>query len=324
LKYFGGVPQTVKIDNLKAGVLETNFYEPLIQRTYASFAAHCEFLPQPCRVYTPTDKGKVESGVGYVKDNCLKGRGFKDYYEACNFLEEWLLKTANVRIHGTTRKVPVEIFEKEEKPKLGQLPIHDFIFSSSQKATLNTNCHFSYKGVNYSAPHQYIGMELEVIEVNNLLKVYYEGSEVALHTLNKTDKGTHITNSVHYPTSKNITPQDIRDKQRVEMEQLGSGALAFFQAFINREGIGKYDYRSITGILALRKKHDGRTIDEACKRALHFGSFTYTMVKKICEKGLVVLPIEANETYLNTSSTEIARDLAEYADLCEIGGICNE
>jgi hypothetical protein len=48
------------------------------------------------------------------------------------------------------------------------------------------------------------------------------------------------------------------------------------------------------------------------------------MVKKICEKGLVVLPIEANETYLNTSSTEIARDLAEYADLCEIGGICNE
>jgi hypothetical protein len=275
-------------------------------------------------VYTPTDKGKVESGVGYVKDNCLKGRGFKDYYEACNFLEEWLLKTANVRIHGTTRKVPVEIFEKEEKPKLGQLPIHDFIFSSSQKATLNTNCHFSYKGVNYSAPHQYIGMELEVIEVNNLLKVYYEGSEVALHTLNKTDKGTHITNSVHYPTSKNITPQDIRDKQRVEMEQLGSGALAFFQAFINREGIGKYDYRSITGILALRKKHDGRTIDEACKRALHFGSFTYTMVKKICEKGLVVLPIEANETYLNTSSTEIARDLAEYADLCEIGGICNE
>lgn len=63
IKYFGGVPQVVKIDNLKAGIIDANFYEPLVQRAYASFAAHYGFLPQPCRIYTPTDKGKVESGV---------------------------------------------------------------------------------------------------------------------------------------------------------------------------------------------------------------------------------------------------------------------
>jgi transposase len=63
MRYFGGVPQVVKIDNLKAGVVDTNFYEPLVQRTYASFAAHYGFLPQPCRVYTPTDKGYVKTFV---------------------------------------------------------------------------------------------------------------------------------------------------------------------------------------------------------------------------------------------------------------------
>ena len=64
-RFFGGVPQTVKIDNLKAAIVETDFYEPTVQRTYAAFADYYGFLPNPCRVYTPTDKGKVESNVKY-------------------------------------------------------------------------------------------------------------------------------------------------------------------------------------------------------------------------------------------------------------------
>ena len=57
-KYFGGVPETVKIDNLKAGIIEANFFEPIVQRTYAAFAAHYDFWAQPCQVYRPTDKEK--------------------------------------------------------------------------------------------------------------------------------------------------------------------------------------------------------------------------------------------------------------------------
>lgn len=324
MRYFGGVPQVVKIDNLKAGVIDTDFYEPLIQRTYASFAAHYGFLPQPCRIYTPTDKGKVESGVKYVKDNGFKGRNFEDYHQACDFLDNWLRNIANVRMHGTTRKVPQEVFEKEEKFKLGQLPLQDFIFSCSQKATLNTNCHLSYKGVYYSAPHQYVGLELDIIEVNNLLKIYYEGTEIAIHTLNTTDKGKYVTNNAHYPDSKNITMQDILDRQRVEMAEIGPGAESFYEAFTRQEGLGKYDYRTITGILALRKKYDQRTINKACIRALHYGSLTYSTIRKICEKGIVGLPVQTYETYLNTSPTAVARDLTEYKDLCETGGLCNE
>ena len=59
-------------------------------------------------------------------------------------------------------------------------------------------------------------------------------------------------------------------------------------------------------------------------KELHYSSLTYSTVRKICEKGLVSLPVQTNETYLNTMPTAVARDLTEYADLCEMGGLDNE
>lgn len=103
-KYFGGVSETVKIDNLKSAILEADFYEPTVQKNYAAFAAHYGFWAQPCRVRTPTDKGKVESNVNYVKDNCFKNREFQDINEAIEFSRNWLDTVANVRVHGTTKR----------------------------------------------------------------------------------------------------------------------------------------------------------------------------------------------------------------------------
>jgi transposase len=74
----GGVPKVVKIDNLKAGVSRPSFYEPVIQEQYKQFAKHYHFDPIPCKVRRPEEKGKVESGVKYLKRNFFAGRVFKD------------------------------------------------------------------------------------------------------------------------------------------------------------------------------------------------------------------------------------------------------
>ncbi|MBU0878385.1 MAG: DDE-type integrase/transposase/recombinase [Candidatus Omnitrophica bacterium] len=51
--YFNGVPETVRIDNLKAAILEANFYQPVYQRLYKDFADYTGFKPIPCRIYHP-------------------------------------------------------------------------------------------------------------------------------------------------------------------------------------------------------------------------------------------------------------------------------
>ena len=321
--YFGGVPQTVKIDNLKAAIVETDFYEPTVQRTYAAFAQHYGFLPNPCRVYTPTDKGKVESNVKYVKDNCFKGRDFADLQEAQRFLSEWLSDTANRRKHGTTGKQPEKVFLEAEKEKLAPLPAQDFIFSKSGSATVRTDCHIVHEGNFYSVPYAYIGMDVDVIEVNHLLKVYYAGKEIALHSLCENAKGEHVTDKNHYPSTKNVSQKELLSSYRAKMAEVGSGAAAFLEAFKDTEMYQCHHYRSISGILALRKKYGDDAVDKACARACHYGNITYRAVKKICESGLYALPLETGSGHMAESSSKI-RSLSDYRRMTGLGVIGHE
>ncbi|WP_083755760.1 IS21 family transposase [Caldicellulosiruptor saccharolyticus] len=295
-KYFGGVVEVVKIDNLKAGVLNVDFYEAQIQKDYASFASHYGFLPQPCRVYTPTDKGKVESTVKYIKQNCFSGEEFKDIDEAREHLKNWLDDVANVRVHGTTKKVPKEVFLLEEKEKLIALPIEEYHISKSSIHKVTTNCHLIYKGNYYSVPYEYAGYEVEVVEM-----------------------GKYVTNKEHYPSSKNITTEDILSRQRDKISEIGNWALKFFEEFIKQEGFKKYDYRSISGIIALKERYGAEAVDNACKRALKFGGLSYKVVKNICEKGISDLPEYEDESYINEEITELYRDIREYDKLLKIG-----
>ena len=67
LTYFGGVPQRVVIDNLKAAIVKACWEDPLVQQAYRECAEHYGFRISPCRPATPQHKGKVESGgVHYV------------------------------------------------------------------------------------------------------------------------------------------------------------------------------------------------------------------------------------------------------------------
>lgn len=303
--------------------METDFYEPTVQRTYAAFAQHYGFLPNPCRVYTPTDKGKVESNVKYVKDNCFKGRDFADLQDAQRFLSEWLSDTANPRKHGTTKKQPEKVFLEAEKEKLAPLPTQDFIFSKSGSATVRTDCHIVHEGNFYSVPYVYIGMNVDVIEVNHLLKIYYAGKEIALHSLCKNAKGEHVTDKNHYPSTKNVSQKELLSSYRAKMAEMGSGAAAFLEAFQNTEMYQCHHYRSISGILALRKKYGDDAVDKACARACHYGNITYRAVKKICESGLYALPLETGSGQMVESSSKI-RSLSDYRRMIELGVISHE
>ena len=63
--HFGGVPQRLVLDNLRAAVTKADWFDPEMNPQVRSFAAHYGTALLPTRPYTPRHKGKVERGVDF-------------------------------------------------------------------------------------------------------------------------------------------------------------------------------------------------------------------------------------------------------------------
>jgi len=296
-EYYGGVPEIVKIDNLKAAILEANFYEPVYQRMYKNFSECYGFKPIPCRIYSPNDKGKVESGIKYVKGNFFKGRSFVSGKDCERRLIDWMEK-ANRRIHGTTRKVPVEVFEDKERCKLLPLPEERYQLSIVGTRRVYHDCHIFVDYNYYSVPFEYVGKEVEIDLRNNLLRVYHQGKQIALH-MRLQGRGQFSTDSSHYPKYKRYTETEYQEKYQIKMAEIGSFAEQLFFLILKEQK--SYWAQPVKGILSLTKKYTKEIVDLACKRALGYGAYQYQTVKNICKNGSYVLPVDF----------EIAREVAQ-------------
>lgn len=287
--YFGGVPKYVKIDNLKAAILEAHFYEPIYQYQYKTFSEYYGFDPIPCRVREPQEKGKTESGIKYIKNNFLPGRTFRNGEDLDQQIREWLDHYCNTRVHGTTRKIPRELFEKEEKKALIPLNKEPFEVTSFSTRKVYRDCHVYIDYNYYSVPHEYVGKEVEIEKRKDTIRIYYQGEEIALHLRSK-EKGTFVTVKQHYPRYKQVTATESQENYRVKMESIGDKAEKYFFHLVDT--YPKNWNRPVQGILSLEKEYSKEVINRSCERALHFEATGYRVIKNICASGSYQLPLE--------------------------------
>jgi transposase len=131
LRSFGGTPLLLNLDNFKGAVRNADWFDPDINPKLADFCRHYGMHVVPCRPGKPQHKGKVERGIAYLRSNGLKGRRFRSLSEENRFLSHWESHVADKRIHGTTRKQVIALFD-EERAQLQGLP--DSLFPSYQEA----------------------------------------------------------------------------------------------------------------------------------------------------------------------------------------------
>jgi transposase len=125
-QYFGGVPQELLFDQMKAVITRDLRLEggALIHNLeFLRFAAHWGFTPRACRPYRAQTKGKVERPVRYVRGNFVYGRTFLHDADLDEQREHWLAHVANVRVHGTTGESPQARFDRDERAQLQPLAL---------------------------------------------------------------------------------------------------------------------------------------------------------------------------------------------------------
>lgn len=288
-RFLGGVPQYIKIDNLKAAILEVNFYLPVYQQLYKLFADYYGFRPMPCRVREPNDKGKVEAGIKYVKNNFFLGRNFNDGDDLDRQLRNWQDNTCNRRLHGTIRRIPREVFDLEEKALLKPLPPEEFKMSTVGSRKVYHDCHIYVEYNYYSVPFEYVGQEVDIELTDQLLKVFRQGKEIAVHP-RQPGQGKFSTNTSHYPRYKVWSETQYQEKYQARMAEIGPYTEQMF--FLVRQNYAQDWAMHVKGILSLLKSFPGEVLELACRRALAFGVCQYHIVKNICQNGSYALPSE--------------------------------
>lgn len=286
--YFSGVPKSVKIDNLKAAIITNTKYTFEITKEYLDFSLHYGFIVKACNPFSPNQKGKVEAGVKYVKRNFLAGRTFKDIADLQWQLKHWMINTANMRIHGTTRKVPFTAFTSEERDQLLPLPVDPFFFYAIFKRKVAVNCHIHFENNYYSVPSHLVGEIVEVRKKDTLIHIYHHDNkqnqdiEVAIHTVSFT-QGEYITNPVHTPQKKIYSTTSYQAKYEEKMRLIGPHTHQFFKQIVARD---KVWLKSIKYILNLARTYGNEKVEKATRRAIAFNAVRPGVIKRILEKNL--------------------------------------
>jgi len=308
-EWFGGVPHRVVIDNLKAGITRAVLHDAEAQRSYREAAEHYGFLIAPCRPRTPRHKGKVESGVRYVKRNALAGRSFPSVVEANEHLRRWCLETAGLRDHGTTHEAPLTRFEVERGALRG-LPVRRFEVVVWKKATLHRDCHVVFESSFYSAPHRFVGEVLWLRATATSVEIHADHERVATHT-RAARRGERKTLDDHLPPGKLLGLLPAPKAVQEAASKVGPATAEFVETLLGERPVDRL--RGAQGVVRLAERHGSRRLEAACRRALAFGEVRYVTVKKILEKALdldedvvtsfaVPAPLPRTSTFARTSA----------------------
>jgi len=267
---FGGVSTTLVVDNLKAAVKNPDWFDPELNPKIVAFARHYGIVILPTKPYTPRHKGKIESGIKYVKNNALKGRRFASLAEVNRFLAHWEASVADTRIHGTTKKHVRTVFETLERPALQPLPADPFPFFHEARRKVHRDGHVEVAKAYYSVPPEYLGRTVWVRYDARLVRVYNDRFEqIATHS--RSAPGRFRTDRSHVPREKISGVERGVGYLVSKAARIGSGADRWARAMLDERGIE--GVRVLQGFVALARKHPAAVINRASLIALDGGLF---------------------------------------------------
>jgi len=198
-EYLGGMPKELVFDQDRLLAVDENYGDIIYTKEFEQFRLTSGFEVYLCRKADPESKGRIEAVVKYFKKNFAKNRGFTEIDIWNDGFEEWLDRTGNAKEHGTTKKVPAEVFE-QERLFLKPVPSTNKSYAEIITRTVHKNNTIFYDGNRYSLPLGAYspGLEVSLVIVGNklVIKDLFGDYVIAEHTLSM-NKGELISNNNH-------------------------------------------------------------------------------------------------------------------------------
>lgn len=312
-KYFGGVPERILYDNLKSVVISRYINHIQFNQKFLEFAGYYLFEPKACNVRRANEKGKVESGVGYVKKNFLAGRDFRDFTDLEVQNRDWLVY-ANQRTHGTTEEVPEDRFQKE-KEFLLPLQINDYDTTCPVSIRAYHDCRLRFDGNYYSVPAKYILMPLILRAGKYEIKVSHQANCIATHRRSY-GKNEKIDNPKHFAALLKIKKAARDSKLRDRFLALTPGCAEYFEGLLRLEKDLKEEMRQTMRQVDL---YGAAEVIPAIEKALEYKAFGIAYLKNIIAQNRakrqekIIHPLKLAK-YPDLESLEVESKSLDYYD----------
>ena len=289
-EFFGGVPGYLVVDNFPAAVAGADALHPRLTRGFLEYSQHRGFITDPARVRHPRDKPHVERGIQYVRERFFKGGQFRDLAHLRDAAARWCRDVAGERIHGTTRRKPLQVFEEEELRALSPWDGEPYELTHWRMAKVHPDHHVACQYALYSVPSALCapGQKVEIGLGSKLVRIYHRGKLVKLHP--RQPRGGRSTDIADYPQELSAYTLRIPEGIKRRAEEQGPAVAEFADRLFD----GPLPWSKIRQghkLLRLGQRYTPQLLDSACRRALAVDLIDVRRLERI-----LVQALETNRT----------------------------
>jgi len=313
----GGVPEVLVPDNLKSAVVRAAFGltdSPALNRSYRELARHYGFKVDPTPAYSPEKKGKVESGVRYLKGAVLANREGQSVDDVREHLAHFIANEAATRTHGTTGRQPIEQFERHERSELLPLPGVAFEPVIWKEVKVHRDCHVQFDDRLYSVPWRLVGSKVWVRATSRTVLLYADDERVATHPRHGDSRRSTLEE--HLPEKRRAIRHRSRSYWEQQAETLGPEVRTLIEEIFDCDDV-LYQLRAVQAVVGLLQQYPLHRARAAARRASFYGVTTYAGVKRILVRALDLepLPTAVEPPAGRLAEPRFARNVAELIEM---------
>ena len=318
INYFGGVPQSIKFDNMKQAVSKSSRYEPIFTDTMQQWGLHNNITLLAARPRKPKDKPHVEAAVNTAYQRIYAPIRDEVFY-SLDQLNKAILKHQLIHHEKKLQRKNYNrknYFNNEEYPLLRALPQNAYEIKHVAKAKVQKNYHviLGEDWHFYSVPFNYIGKQVTAVYDADTVEIYYEHRRIALHRRSFKPHG-YTTITEHMPESH----QRYHEQQGwraedflLQAKNIGIVTHAYIQKVLNRGHFVQQNYTICIGIFRLSKSYGNDRIEAACKRALRGTVYNYNTILNILNRNLDKVETEESTLLFTMPKHENIRGASSY------------
>lgn len=281
-EFYGGSTHLVVPDNLKSGVVKSNYYEPELTRAYQELGEHYGVTALPARVNKPRDKGKVERAVLAIERWVLAPLRKEKFTTLCALnaaIKELTaaLNNQQMKEYGASRN---DLFERLERAALKPLPEARYEVATIKHARVNIDYHVEFDKHYYSVPYQHVRQEVWIRATEFTVEIVLEKTRIALHQRSRKPYG-YSTIPEHMPLHHVAFHSRKAETFIAWARAVGPESEQLVMRVFTLVRHEEQGYRTILGLQRLAKTYTSTAFEAAAKEANGAGVASCKRVKGI-------------------------------------------